>query len=75
MEVVSNHGVETNVAVNGDNNTEEAVCDGVGAVDGRGSEQRDHGDGQETFKVPVVGSMELVRGGDLVGLLLVDIGY
>lgn len=75
MQVVGDHGVESDMAVDWDNNTQETVCDGVGTLHGRGGKQGDHRDRQEALKVPVIRSVKLVRFGLSVSNSLVDVSH
>lgn len=75
VEIIGDHGIKANVCVNGNDNTQETICDGVGTLEGRGSEEWDHRNGQQALKVPVVGSVKLVGIDGLVRNSLVDIGH
>lgn len=75
MQVISDHGIEAHMAMDWDNNSQESISNRVSSVDGRGGKQGNHRDSQETLKVPVVRSVNLVRGDGLVGDSLVSCGH
>lgn len=75
MQVIGDHGIESDMTVDWDNNTQETVCDRMGALHGRGGKQRDHRDRQEALKVPVVRPVELVKGRLFIGNSLVDLSH
>lgn len=75
VQVISDHGIEAHMAMDWDNNSQESIGNGVSSVDGRGGKQGNHRDSQETLKVPVVRSMDLVRGDGLVRDSLVGCGH